>query len=231
MPASASACAGDPPRHLPDLVGVVLDPAGPREVLLELAVGAAGDPRPRGRRRGRWCRSSPGRSRGSRGAATLSAARAIGAHEVAQLAPRGGRSRRACGRWRGARGRARSRARRSRRAPRRSSSRSPSRSRRRTAARARRTLGAHRPLARDRRLQPRRRSGARSPSAAKPSAMPKPPPTRRAKAATARSHSPGRDRVDQRREARRRLAEVGVAQQHHLIVGGPLARAPPRRRR
>ena len=31
------------------------------------------------------------------------------------------------------------------------------------------------------------------------------------------------DRVDQRREARGRVAEVGVAQQHHLIVGGPLA--------
>ena len=35
---------GDPPRHLPDLGGVVLDPARPREVLLELRVGAAGDP-------------------------------------------------------------------------------------------------------------------------------------------------------------------------------------------
>ena len=35
---------GDPPRHLPDLGRVVLDPAGAREVLLELAVGAAGDP-------------------------------------------------------------------------------------------------------------------------------------------------------------------------------------------
>ena len=35
---------GDPPRHLPDFARVVLDPARPREVLLELGVGAAGDP-------------------------------------------------------------------------------------------------------------------------------------------------------------------------------------------
>ena len=34
---------GDGQRHVPDLVRVVLDPARPREVLLELAVGAAGD--------------------------------------------------------------------------------------------------------------------------------------------------------------------------------------------
>ena len=47
-------------------VGVVLDPARPREVLLELRVGAPGDPPLARRRRGRWCRSSPGRSRGSR---------------------------------------------------------------------------------------------------------------------------------------------------------------------
>ena len=36
--------ARDPPRHLPDLARVVLDPARPREVLLELRVGAPGDP-------------------------------------------------------------------------------------------------------------------------------------------------------------------------------------------
>src|SRR5690606_7159000 len=35
--------AGDPPRHLPDLGRVVLDPAGAREVLLELRVGAPGE--------------------------------------------------------------------------------------------------------------------------------------------------------------------------------------------
>ena len=57
---------GDPPRHRPDLGGVVLDPARPREVLLELRVGAAGDPALARRRRGRWSRSFPGRSRGSR---------------------------------------------------------------------------------------------------------------------------------------------------------------------
>ena len=34
----------DAPGHVPDLGGVVLDPARPREVLLELRVGAAGDP-------------------------------------------------------------------------------------------------------------------------------------------------------------------------------------------
>ena len=33
----------DPPRHLPDLVRVVLDPPGLGKVLLELGVGAAGD--------------------------------------------------------------------------------------------------------------------------------------------------------------------------------------------
>src|SRR4051794_20259078 len=33
----------DPPRHLPDLVRVVLDPARAREKLLELGVGAAAD--------------------------------------------------------------------------------------------------------------------------------------------------------------------------------------------
>ena len=34
----------DPPRHLPDLGRVVLDPARPREVLLELRVGPPDDP-------------------------------------------------------------------------------------------------------------------------------------------------------------------------------------------
>src|SRR5207247_7690718 len=34
----------DPPGDGPDLTGVVLDPAGTRKVLLELAVGATGDP-------------------------------------------------------------------------------------------------------------------------------------------------------------------------------------------
>ncbi len=35
---------GDPPRHLPDLPRVVLDPARPRKVLPELRVGTARDP-------------------------------------------------------------------------------------------------------------------------------------------------------------------------------------------
>src|SRR5207247_1626392 len=35
--------AGDPTAHLPDLIRVVLDPARPREVLVELAVGAPDD--------------------------------------------------------------------------------------------------------------------------------------------------------------------------------------------
>ena len=57
--------ARDRARHLPDLGRVVLDPAGPREVLVELAVGAAGELRLARRRRGTSCRSCPGRSRGS----------------------------------------------------------------------------------------------------------------------------------------------------------------------
>ena len=65
MPASTIASTATRRRHLPDFGRVVLDPARLREVLLELRVGAAGDPRPRGRRRGRSCPSSPGRSRGS----------------------------------------------------------------------------------------------------------------------------------------------------------------------
>src|SRR5205814_9846891 len=36
--------ARDAQRHVPDLVRVVLDPAGAREVLLELRVGTARDP-------------------------------------------------------------------------------------------------------------------------------------------------------------------------------------------
>ena len=35
---------GDPSRYLPDLGRVVLDPAGLRKVLLELRIGASGDP-------------------------------------------------------------------------------------------------------------------------------------------------------------------------------------------
>ena len=42
---------GDAAGHAPDLVRVVLDPAGPREVLAELAVGAAGDPPSRSKTR------------------------------------------------------------------------------------------------------------------------------------------------------------------------------------
>ena len=44
IPASAIASIATRRRHLPDLAGVVLDPAGPREVLLELRVGAPRDP-------------------------------------------------------------------------------------------------------------------------------------------------------------------------------------------
>ena len=44
MPASTIASHGDAAGHVPDFAGVVLDPARPREVLLELRVGAAGDP-------------------------------------------------------------------------------------------------------------------------------------------------------------------------------------------
>ena len=58
--------ARDRLRDRPDLRGVVLDPAGLREVLRELAVGAADKRRRRRRRRGTSCRSSPGRWRGSR---------------------------------------------------------------------------------------------------------------------------------------------------------------------
>ncbi len=65
MPASTIASTATRRRHLPDFSGVVLDPAGPREVLLELRVGAAGDLSARRRRRGRSSPSSPGRSRGS----------------------------------------------------------------------------------------------------------------------------------------------------------------------
>ena len=53
--------AGDRVRDVPDLGRVVLDPARLREVLGELAVGAADAARPAGRRRGRSCRSCPGR--------------------------------------------------------------------------------------------------------------------------------------------------------------------------
>ena len=53
-------------RDVPDLGRVVLDPARPREVLLELAVGAAARAALARRRRCRSCPSCPGRSRGSR---------------------------------------------------------------------------------------------------------------------------------------------------------------------
>ena len=94
-----------------------------------------------------------------------------------------------CARWRGAPGRARSPLPARRRVRRRSSSRSRSRSRGRTGAGAGQHVRAQRPLA---------RVGARSSSPvilliaqrAKPTARPNPPPSRRAKAATARSQSP-----------------------------------------
>ena len=56
---------GDDARHVPDLRGIVLDPAGLREVLRELAVGAAARCGLRRRTAGTSCRSCPGRSRGS----------------------------------------------------------------------------------------------------------------------------------------------------------------------
>ena len=64
-PGGGDRLGGDPPRHLPDLAGVVLDPAR--------AAGSAARTRSRRgrrsalarRRRGRWSRSFPGRSRGS----------------------------------------------------------------------------------------------------------------------------------------------------------------------
>ena len=58
--------AGDRARDVPDLGRVVLDPARPREVLAELAVAAADQLGLARRRRGRSCRSCPGRWRGSR---------------------------------------------------------------------------------------------------------------------------------------------------------------------
>ena len=58
--------AGDRARDVPDLRRVVLDPAGLREVLAELAVGAADQLGLARRRPGTSCRSCPGRSRGSR---------------------------------------------------------------------------------------------------------------------------------------------------------------------
>ena len=60
--------AGHGVRDVPDLGRVVLDPARPREVLAELAVGAADQLALAGRRPGRSCRSSPGRSRAARAA-------------------------------------------------------------------------------------------------------------------------------------------------------------------
>ncbi len=65
MPASAIASRGDAAGDLPDFRRVVLDPARPREVLLELRVGAAGDLPLRVEDEAGACPSSPGRSRGS----------------------------------------------------------------------------------------------------------------------------------------------------------------------
>ena len=66
MPASASACDGDPPGHLPDLVRRRARPSpGAGSAGSNSRVGAAGDRARRRRRRGRSSRSFPGRSRGS----------------------------------------------------------------------------------------------------------------------------------------------------------------------
>ena len=186
---------------------------GPREVLLELRVGAARRSAPRRRRRGRSSRSCPGRSRGSL-AAQLPLALREGrrASEVDELAGAVGEAGERCGRWRGGRGRARTRAAGSRRGRRRSSSRSPSRSRgRRAASRAgpRPASPAGRRSARSVSKPQRRRIAQR----AKPSATPKPPPTRRLKAATARSHSPRSTASTSGASARGRGAEVAVAEQ------------------
>ena len=151
MPGVGERLARRPAGHLPDLGRVVLDPAGAREVLLELAVGAPGDPPSSSKTRQvvpvvPW---SIARITGRR----LSAPGQVGASEVEQLAPAVQEAAEAARRWPGARGRARPRPACTRPGPRRSSSRSPSRSRRRTAARRRSTVGAHRPLAGDRRAR------------------------------------------------------------------------------
>ena len=208
MPASASASTRDPARHLPDLGGVVLDPARPREVLRELASRRGRAIRPSPSKTRQVVPSFPGRSRGS------SAGNAI---RRAPVPPRA-KSRSWRPRWRkpaSVRPVARCA---------RSSSisadaeagadrvdrhrRSPSRSRRRTGA-ARADVELASPAGR--RSAPSRSSPQRARIAqrAKPSAMPKPPPTRLAKRRDREVALAGLDRLDQRRPARAaRRAEV-----------------------
>ncbi len=219
--------------HLPDLVRVVLDPARPREVLGELAVGAAARSARRGRRRGRWCRSFPGRSRGSRPGEPIRRCRRAATGTPRAKSRAGGpgaRSRPASGRSPGARGRARPRRPGSRRGrastvipisiPKPSANGSTAR---RTSARIARwpEIGA---VAR----KPQRRSIAQR---AKPSASPNPPPTRRENAATARSHSPVSTASTSRVRAPADAAEVAVAQQRAAVDRGRRRRAPRRPRR
>ena len=177
-----------PPRHLPDLARVMLDPAGLRKVLFELRIGASGDPAVAVEDEA----GGPGRALVDGEDQRAPSLDASWRHTRARSPRAGGRgagSRRRSARLPGARGRARPRAGGSRRAPRRSSSPAPSRSPGRTARRPaapRRTSPAGRRSA----LVRGSRSGARSPSGQSASAMPKPPPTRSRKAATARSQSP-----------------------------------------
>ena len=131
--------------------------------------------------------------------------------------------------------------------PRRRSSPSPSRTRSANGSSALEQLAAQRALAGDRRVGSRARSGSRIAQRAKPTAMPKPPPSRRAKAATARSHSPRLDRVDQRRQPAPADAPRSPSQSRTTVSARPaaiaaragarggrrraaLAPAPPRRR-
>jgi hypothetical protein len=65
-PAFAEDRERDAPRRLPEVLGLVLHPARPREMLAELLLGG-GDGRPAGRTGSRGRRSCPGRGRGRSG--------------------------------------------------------------------------------------------------------------------------------------------------------------------
>ena len=217
---------------------------------VELAVGAPDEARRPRRRRGRWCRSCPGRSRGS-SAGNLSgprgqAARQVDAREVGELARRGGRSPPAmrvvarCSRSSstsssaqpGADGVDRHR-------------RSPCRSRRANGSSCAQQAAAQRALAGDRRARARAPVRlADRPAREADARCPKPPPTRRANArhgevALARldRRRRGRPARRPRRRGRRRRAGHGrvarAARREHAPVAavvGRAALAPPRRR-
>ncbi len=137
-------------------------------------------------------------------------------------------ARRACGRSRGATGRARSRRRAARRERRRSSSPPPCRSRARTAARrtAHAALSARCPEIGATVSRPQRRLIAQR---AKPSASPNPPPTRRAERRHRDVSLAALDRPRERAQLARRLAQVAVAQHEDRVVSEPRVRcrAPP----